>query len=319
MWFLTTLALLIVFAVISQIACDKIALESRRGPYWDYHRGFPYLGITIGATCAVTGAVWLVVRFFPVKYKVSKILAWLLGIAMVAWMLFVSGFYIYYSLDFEDVYHAGWWIGYVNKLEEEQALWRKSRWFGRGDEYYQYDYDIFANAPTEEYRAKEEPYHTAVEERYKAETVYQYFNSDTMLNVLSYFYGRWVWLLYLLIAFASAALAISMLPLLGNAYTKTLYCVACFLFTVITIMPALNGCGLVYDGVHGPPFTGYGYGYWGFGISITGPTLGIMLGLSSYEQDESTKKSNVDKMMPITAQNSTEAETANENTQHDLD
>lgn len=294
-WLLAALGLLIVFAVAGQIACDAIALESKRGQYRDYNRGLPYLLITIAATCAAAGAIWLAVRFFPVKYKAAKILAWLLGIVMAAWLLFVSSAYIYYSLDSDDTYYAGWWIGYVDKLEEEQALWRKTRWFGRGDEYYQYDYDIFVNSPREEYRAEEEPYRTAVEERCKAETVYQYFDSDTMLNVLSYFYGRWVWLFYLLIALSSIALAISMLPLIGNAYTKILYCTACLLFIVITIMPALNGCGLVYDGVHGPPFTGYGYGYWGFGISITGPVIGIMLGLNSHEKENEAEKSDSDK------------------------
>lgn len=278
-WFLIALGLLIAFAVIGQIACDEIALESRRGQYWDYHRGIPYLWITIGVTCAAAGAIYLAVRFFPVKHKACKIFAWLLGIAIAGWMLLISGMHIYMSFDSGDIYHAGWWIGYVDKLEEEQALWRKTRWFGRGDEYYQYDYEVFANAPTEEYRAKEEPYHTAVEERYKAETVYQYFDSDTMLNVLSYFYGRWVWLLYLLIVLASIALAISMLPLVGSIYAKILYCAACLLFMVITIMPALNGCGLVYDGISGPPFTGPDSVYWWFGILITAPALGIMLGL----------------------------------------
>lgn len=285
-WFLIALGLLIVFAVVGQIACDKIALESRRGQYWDHQRGLPYLGITIGVTCVAAGAIYLAVRFFPVKNKAAKIFAWLLGIAMTAWMLLVSGLYIYVSLDSGDIYHAGWWIGYVDKLEEERALWRKTRWFGRGDEYYQYDYNIFANAPTEEYRAKEEPYHTAVDERYKAETVYQNFDSVTMLNVLSHFYGRWVWLLYLLIALVSVALAISMLPLVGNLCIKILYCAACLLFIVITVMPALNGCGLIYDGVSGPPFTGYGQGSWRFGMFITGPALGIMFGLSGRRQQK---------------------------------
>ena len=283
-WFLIALSLLIAFAVIGQIACDEIALKSRRGQYWDYHRGLPYLWITIGVTCVAAGAIYLAVRFFPVKPKTCKIFAWLLGIAIAGWMLLISGMHIYKSSGSGDIYHAVWWIGYVDKLEEEQALWRKTRWFGRGDEYYQYDYEVFANAPTEEYRAKEEPYHTAVEERYKAETVYQYFDSDTMLNVLSYFYGRWVWLLYLLIALASIALAISMLPLVGSIYAKILYCAACFLFMVIMIMPALNGCGLAYDGISGPPFTGPSSGYWWFGILITAPALGIMLGLISRGQ-----------------------------------
>lgn len=204
--------------------------------------------------------------------------------------------YIYSSFDSDDVYYAGWWIGHVDKLEEEQKLWRKTHWFGRGDEYYQYDYDVFENAPREEYRAEEEPYHSALEERYKAETVYRYFDSDTMLNVLSYFYGRWVWLLYLLIVLVSIVLGISLLPLVGNIHRKLLYCVACFLFIIITIMPTLNGCGLVYNGIYGPPFTGYGYAYWEFGALMAGPTLGIMLGLSKHKQEKSVEVSSAKKM-----------------------
>lgn len=71
-WLLVMLGLLVVFAVIGQIACDKIALESRRGQYWGYHRGLPYLGITIGVTCASIGLIYLAVRFLPVKYKATK-------------------------------------------------------------------------------------------------------------------------------------------------------------------------------------------------------------------------------------------------------
>lgn len=83
-WFLITLGLLIVFAVIGQITCDKIALESKRGEFWDYHMGLPYQGITIGVTCAAVRLTDLAVRFFPGKHKVAKIFAWMLGIAMVA-------------------------------------------------------------------------------------------------------------------------------------------------------------------------------------------------------------------------------------------
>ena len=73
----------------------------------------------------------------------------MLGLAIAVWMLFASGMYIYSSLDSGDIYYAGWWVGYVDKLEEEQTLWRKTRWFGQGDEYYQYDYDIFVSSPKE--------------------------------------------------------------------------------------------------------------------------------------------------------------------------
>lgn len=298
-WFLFALGSLVVFAVIGQIACDKIALESKRGKFWGYQSGLPYQGITIGITCAAIVLTNLAVRFFPRKHKIAKVFVWMLGIAMVAWMLLVSFIYIDSSFDFDDVYYAGWWIGHVDKLEEEQKLWRKTHWFGRGGKYYQYDYEVFENAPREESRAEDEPYHSALEERYKAETVYRYFDSDTMLNVLSYFYGRWVWLAYLLIVLTSIVLGISLLPLVDTIHRKLLYCTACSLFAVITIMPALNGCALVYNGIYGPLFTGYGYAYWEFGALMAGPTLGLILGLSGHKQGEAVKASSTAEMDPI--------------------
>ena len=278
--FIICLGLLILFAVFGQISCDEIALASRRGQYWEYQRGLPYLMATIGIICLAVGLIYLLIRVLTVKRRVTKILAVMLGIAIVAWMLLISGLYIYRSIDSSDYYYAGWWIGYVNKLDEERNLWSKTHWFGKGDEYYQYSYEVFVNAPSEEYRADEEPYHSAVEERCKAETIYQFFNSDTMLNVLSYFYGRWVWLVYSIIAVVTVSFGISLIATVDSLWKKTLFFVAWLLFAIITIMPVLNGCGLVYDGAFGPPFTGYGEAYWQFGVFITAPSIGIILGLS---------------------------------------
>ena len=72
---------------------------------------------------------------------------------------------------------------------------------------------------------------------------------------------------------------ISLLPLAGRLPGKLLYCVDWVLFAEITLLPALNGCALVYDPVAGPLFTGVGKYYWKYGAMFAGPALGVMLGL----------------------------------------
>jgi len=232
-WFLITIWLLLIFAVAGQIGIDKICLASERGQYYGYERCLPNLGITIAVTCAAIGLVFLAVRFFPVKRIVLNVIAWVLGFAMAGWMLFCTGMTIYRATDSGDVYGAaGLWIAYVDKLEEERMVWSKSHWFGHGDDVYKYSYDEFVEAHSHLSlgHEEEEPYNSILDERYKQEYVFEYLHSDTMINVLSYFYGRWVWLIYLLMALSSVALAISLLPLAGRLPGKLLYCAGWVLF-----------------------------------------------------------------------------------------
>ena len=280
--FLITLMLLLVFAVIGQIGIDKISLESERGQYWEYESHLHYLGITIAITCAAIGLFFLVVRFFPVKKKLLKIIAWVLGIVLSSWMLFCSGNSIYRSFDSGDVYGvAGLWLAYVDRLEEEQKVWNKSHWFGRGEEIYEYSYDEFTEAHSHLSLGNEdeEPYHSMLEERYKMEAVFQYCESDTMINVLSYFYGKWVWLIYGLLDICTVVLGASMLPLAGRLPGKIMFLAAWILLCVTVTLPALNGCALVFDLIGGPLFTGTDSYYWLFGALTGGPAIGVMLGL----------------------------------------
>ena len=281
-WFLISIGLLLVFAIIGQIGIDKICLESERGQYWEYERCLPYMGITIAVTGAAIGLIYLAVRFFPVKQKILKISAWVLGIVIAGWMLFCSGVTVYRATDSSDVYGAaGLWIAYVDRLEEEQKVWDRSHWFGHGDEVYEYSYDEFTEAHSHLYlgNEEEEPYQSIVDERYRMEYVFEYCASDTMINVLSYFYGKWVWLLYSVIALFALILGASMLPQAGRLPGKLMFLAAWILFGTITLLPALNGCALVFDPVAGPLFTGIGWYYWQFGVLFTGPAIGVILGL----------------------------------------
>ena len=281
-WFLIFIGLLLVFSMIGQIGIDKICLESEPGQYWGYERRLPYLGITIAVTGAAAGLFYLAVRFFPVKKKRLKIPARVLAAALSGWMLFCSGLTVYRAADSGDVYGAaGLWIAYVDRLEEERKVWDRSRWFGHGDEVYEYSYDEFMEAHSHLYigNEEEEPYHSIVDERCKAEYVFKYCASDTMINVLSYFYGKWVWLLYGLLALCAMALGASVLPLAGRRPEKLMFLAAWILFCIISLLPALNGCALVSDPVAGPLFTGIGWYYWKYGVLFTGPAIGVMLGL----------------------------------------
>lgn len=296
-WFLISIGLLLVFAIIGQIGIDQICLESEHGQYWEYERRLPNLGITIAVTGAAIGLIYLAVKFYPLKKKLLKIIAWVLGIALSGWMLSRAGYMIYSAIDSGDVYSAaGLWIGFVDRLEEEQKVWNKSHWFGHGDEVYEYSYDEFADAHNHLSvgNEEEEPYQSTADERYKAYSVFAYCSSDTMINVLSYFYGKWVWLLYSLLAICAVALGASVLPLSGKLPGKLMFLAAWILFCVITLLPALNGCALVFDAVAGPLFTGFGSYYREFGVLYAGPAIGVMLGLIYRKKKESQELANTE-------------------------
>lgn len=286
--FLVSIGLLLVFAVIGQIGIDRISLESERGQYWEYENCLPYLGITIAVTLVAIGLFYLVVRCIPTKKKPMKIIAWLLGMVLSSWLLFCSGVTIYRTTDTGDVYGAaGLWLAYVDRLEEQRRVWDNSHWFGHGDEVYEFSYEEFSEAHSHLYigNEHEEPYHSIADERYKAEYVFKDCASDTMINVLSYFCGRWVWLVYGLLALCSVIFGASMLPLAGKLAGKLLFLAAWILFAIITVLPVLNGCALVFDPVAGPLFTGLGWYYWIFGVLFVGPPIGVMLGLTSRKQE----------------------------------
>lgn len=260
-----TLAL-VLFAVSGQAACDQLGSVKGLSRQW----------ITIALTLLEICALVVCIRFLSRPGRVLLFVRRILGAAAVAFMLFVAWLLVFAAPDQVESYGTGWWIGQVDKLEEERHLWSVSHWVGRGDAYYEYDDSVAVVPAKSETEALEEPYHSAADERYRAEVAYEYYYSDTMLNVLGYIYGRWVWLVYLVIAIAWTAAGIWASSRTRGLPAKLLYFASWTLFTVVIWLPALNGCGLRFS-YYGPPFTGFGSAYLEYNLLMAGPPLGIML------------------------------------------
>lgn len=263
---LYTVLALVFFAVIGQAACDQLGTLKGSVRQW----------LTIASTVIEIVVLFVAARFISRK---TRILAWVAGVLAFLYMLFIAFLLLFAVSSPIEIYGAGWWIGRVDKLEEEQRLWFLSHWVGPGDPYYEYD-DSVVEIPAEtEAQSLEEPYHSALDERARAETTYWYYYSDTMINVLSYLYGRWVWLIYLAIAIAWVAVGARASCLVCGIPSKLLYFASWLLFTIVIWLPALNGCGLRYFD-YGPPFTGFPRGYWEYNLLMVGPPLGVMLFLA---------------------------------------
>lgn len=260
----------VIFAICAQLVCDQ--LGTLQG-------GLLHL-ITIVLTFFEVVILYVVAMCLTGKGKAIRIIAWIVGVVAFLYMVFISSLLIFGSPNSVEVYGAGWWIGQVDKLEDEQSLWSLSHWVGHGDPYYEYDDSVVATPVEKEAQAMEEPYHSAVDERVRAETVYRFYYSDTLLNVLSYLFGRWVWLVYLAMAVvwmifgALASSKVRKIPL------KLLYLSSWLLFSAVVCMPALNTCGFKFS-YYGPPFTGFSSAYWEFNLMMVGPPLAIMFYLLS--------------------------------------
>lgn len=279
--YLLSVGFMILFAAVGSFFADRIGLESEAGQFWDYESRLPGIGVNLTISCAATFLIYLIVRYFPLGAQAMKILAWILGIVAGVWMLFVSGYYLCLSSDPTDVYGAaGLWISYVDKREVEKTVWDKSHWLGRGDDVYETGFQQYLEAKNHLYLGNEgeEPYHSIVDERERIEFVFRLFQWNTMINVLSYCYGKWVWLLYLTIAVLNVGLALSLLRAAETVPGRMLYLSAWILGTVFSLIPVLGGCGFVYAPC-GPPFTGYGPTCWGLNVLTAGIAYGVILGI----------------------------------------
>lgn len=260
----------VLFAIIGQLVCDQ--LGTIRG-------SFLHL-ITIVLIAFEILVLYVIAGYLTKNGRATRILAWVMGVIACLYMIFMSGLFIFGSPNPVEVYGAGWWVGQVDKLEDEQRLWSLSHWIGQGEPYYEYDDAIVATPAEKEAEAMAEPYHSALDERVRAETVYQFYYSDTLLNVLSYSFGRWVWLIYLAIVVVWMVVGIRALSEVNKIPLKLLYLSSWLLFTAVVWLPALNTCGLKFS-YYGPPFTGFSSAYWEFNLMMVGPPLAIMFFLLS--------------------------------------
>ena len=119
-----TLAL-VLFAVSGQAACDQLGAVKGLSRQW----------ITIALTLLEICALVVCIRFLSRPGRVLLFVRRILGAAAVAFMLFVAWLLVFAAPDQVESYGTGWWIGQVDKLEEERHLWSVSHWVGRGDAY----------------------------------------------------------------------------------------------------------------------------------------------------------------------------------------
>lgn len=275
-----TLAL-VLFGVFGQIACDQVG--SVKGMFHQWNT----LALTLLEICCLL----VCIHFLTKPGRVLLVIRRIVGVAVAVFMLFVSWMLVFTAPDQVVTYGTGWWIGQVDKLEEEQHLWSVTHWVGRGDAYYEYEDSDAAEPAKSEAEAMEEPYHSAVDERTRTEIAYRYYYSDTMLNVLSYLYGRWVWVIYLAIVIAWTVAGLWVSSQARGLSAKLLYFASWTLFTVVIWLPVLNGCGLHFS-YYGPPFTGFGDAYWEYNLLMVGPPLGVMFSFvkqKSSVRDEYTR------------------------------
>lgn len=268
--FIFSTALLILLAVVGQLLCDTLG----------FGQGLLKEVVTIFAACAAAAITFFSICLLQKDNKIAKVLSRIFGCLFIIFIVIFSGSILKATGDYSDIYGTGWWISYVDKLEDERRLWSLAKWVGKGEPYYQYDNAVVKIPAKNEEEASKEPYKSALDERVRSEHVYQFFYSDTMLNVLSYQFGRWVLCLYILAAIIWSLSSFYLLLAITGVWNKGLFLSAWFLMLLNVWLPVLNCAGLVFS-YWGPPFTGYGRGYLEYNILLIGVPIGAMLAFSS--------------------------------------
>lgn len=123
-----------------------------------------------------------------------------LAVILAVWNIFMTIVCIATCIDKDDrapIYEGGDVSWYVSRSEENRYMRSKSVWFGRGDHYYTHP----------EYLQRENLIGTdeTVRKLMDRETTRAYYafvrwRSETLLSVLTYCFGKWVGLLYSLLA-----------------------------------------------------------------------------------------------------------------------
>lgn len=105
-----------------------------------------------------------------------------------------------------------------------------------------------------------------------------------LLNLTNYLLGRWIWLVYLLLALLWTGSGMSLLSE-RRSRGETLLLILPFLMLAIRIwLPALDCCGLVCSCV-GPLFT-YDYEDAFIQLCAVAPAFGLLFGMTLSEREE---------------------------------
>lgn len=122
-----------------------------------------------------------------------------LAVILAIWNILMTIVCIATCIDKDDcapIYEGGDVSWYVSRSEEIQYMRSKSVWFGRGDHYYTYPECLQRENLM---GAKETVREVMDKETSRAYHAFVRWRSETLLPVLTYCFGKWVGLLYLLL------------------------------------------------------------------------------------------------------------------------
>ena len=123
-----------------------------------------------------------------------------LAVILAIWNIFMTIVCIATCIDKDDraaIYEGGDVSWYVSRSEEIQYMRSKSVWLGRGDHYYTYPEFLQRENLM---GAKETVCEVMDKETSRAYHAFVRWRSETLLPVLTYCFGKWVGLLYSLLA-----------------------------------------------------------------------------------------------------------------------
>lgn len=178
-----------------------------------------------------------------VKLKRVRVI---LAVILAAWNAFMTIACIMISIDTDDlhpIYEGSDIAWYASRSEEIQRMRSKSVLFGRGDHYYTYpDHESLKH---ENYIEENEEIHEVVEKEHtRAYCAFVRWRSETLLPVLSYCFGKWIAILYFIIALFWLTGATACLITVKGSGRKLLYGSCASLVGVQVLLTLLDYYGI---------------------------------------------------------------------------
>ncbi len=282
LFYISTIGLYL-FAVFGQWVCC-LAYENQS---YSQQREMRLRMLAVIAVCVL--CVWLLRGGGRKKRVWRTILGAALSVCLVAGMAYPllqlnntrDSFTVHPRLvGYEGEAH---WKAELDWREEKKNLWHLSRWAGRGDDWYRQDASVLENAP-EDVDWETEPYRSALEEKCRARYMLYDRGEELLLNLTNYLLGRWIWLVYLLLALLWTGSGLSLFSERRSG-SETLILILSFLLLTVRIwLRALDCCGLVCSDV-GLLFSDDNQEAL-IQLAAVAPAFGLLIGLTLSESEE---------------------------------
>lgn len=170
----------------------------------------------------------------------------ILAVILAAWNAFMTIACIMISIDTDDlhpIYEGSDIAWYASRSEEIQRMRSKSILLGHGDHYYTYpDHE---SLKSENYIEENEEIHDVVEKEHtRAYCAFVRWQSETLLPVLSYCFGKWIAIAYAAIALLWLTGVTACLAAIKGIGRKLLYSSCASLVGVQVILTLLDYYGI---------------------------------------------------------------------------